>query len=34
MMAEQISNEMAKGNGVGIAKQLAKSRAATDSAEI
>ena len=34
MMAEQISNEMAKGNGVGIAKQLAKSRAAADSAEI
>ena len=34
MMAEQIGNEMAKGNGVGIAKQLAKSRAATDSAEI
>ena len=34
MMAEQIGNEMARGNGVGIAKQLAKSRAATDSAEI
>ena len=34
MLAEQISNEMAKGNGVGIAKQLAKSRDATDSAEI
>lgn len=26
MLAEQIGNEMAKGNGVGIAKQLAKSR--------
>lgn len=34
MLAEQISNEMAKGSGVGIAKQLAKSRAATDAAEI
>lgn len=34
MLAEQISNEMAKGNGVGIAKQLAKSRAAMDAAEI
>jgi flagellar protein FlgJ len=34
MLAEQISNEMAKGNGIGIAKQLAKSRSATDSAEI
>ena len=34
MLAEQISNEMAKGNGIGIAKQLAKSRAATDAAEI
>ena len=34
MLAEQISNEMAKGNGVGIAKQLAKSREATNSAEI
>lgn len=34
MLAEQISNEMAKGNGVGIARQLAKSRAATDAAEI
>jgi len=34
MMAEQIGNEMARGNGVGIAKQLAKSRAAADSAEI
>jgi hypothetical protein len=31
MLAEQISNEMAKGNGIGIAKQLAKSRSATDS---
>ena len=30
MLAEQISNEMAKGDGVGIAKQLAKSRSATD----
>lgn len=28
MMAEQLGNEMAKGNGIGIAKQLAKSRAA------
>jgi hypothetical protein len=27
MLAEQIGNEMAKGNGIGIAKQLAKSRA-------
>jgi hypothetical protein len=26
MLAEQIGNEMAKGNGVGIAKQLTKSR--------
>jgi hypothetical protein len=26
MLAEQIGNEMAKGNGVGIAKQLMKSR--------
>ena len=34
MLAEQISNEMAKGNGIGIAKQLAKSRPAADSAEI
>ena len=34
MLAEQIGNEMAKGNGIGIAKQLAKSRAATDPAEI
>jgi peptidoglycan hydrolase FlgJ len=32
MLAEQISNEMAKGNGIGIAKQLAKSRAALDAA--
>jgi hypothetical protein len=32
MLAEQISNEMAKGNGIGIAKQLAKSRAAIDAA--
>lgn len=32
MLAEQIGNEMAKGDGIGIAKQLAKSRvaAATD----
>jgi hypothetical protein len=29
MLAEQISNEMAKGNGIGIAKQLEKSRAAS-----
>lgn len=28
MMAEQIGNEMAKGKGIGIAQQLAKSRAA------
>lgn len=34
MLAEQISNEMAKGNGIGIAKQLAKSRPATDSTQI
>lgn len=34
MLAEQIGNEMAKGNGVGIAKQLAKSRPATDAAEL
>ena len=26
MLAEQIGNEMAKGNGIGIAKQLAKGR--------
>uniref|UniRef100_Q07SF0 Flagellar protein FlgJ N-terminal domain-containing protein n=1 Tax=Rhodopseudomonas palustris (strain BisA53) TaxID=316055 RepID=Q07SF0_RHOP5 len=32
MLAEQISNEMAKGNGIGIAKQLEKSRAAADAA--
>jgi hypothetical protein len=32
MLAEQISNEMAKGNGIGIAKQLEKSRAAKDAA--
>ena len=29
MMAEQIGNEMAKGKGIGIAQQLAKSRAVT-----
>lgn len=29
MMAEQIGNEIAKGKGVGIAEQLAKSRAAS-----
>lgn len=34
MLAEQIGNEMAKGNGVGIARQLAKSRPATDAAEL
>lgn len=34
MLAEQIGNEMAKGNGLGIAKQLAKSRPATDAAEL
>jgi hypothetical protein len=34
MLAEQIGNEMAKGNGIGIARQLAKSRPATDPAEI
>ncbi|MCK9908109.1 rod-binding protein [Microbacteriaceae bacterium K1510] len=28
MLAEQLGNEMAKGGGIGIAKQLAKSRAA------
>lgn len=28
MMAEQIGNEVAKGKGIGIAQQLAKSRAA------
>jgi hypothetical protein len=32
MLAEQISNEMAKGNGIGIAKQLEKSKAAKDAA--
>jgi flagellar protein FlgJ len=32
MLAEQIGNEMAKGNGIGIAKQLAKSRYPTDAA--
>ncbi|ABD86685.1 rod-binding protein [Rhodopseudomonas palustris] len=32
MLAEQIGNEMSKGNGIGIAKQLAKSRAAADAA--
>jgi hypothetical protein len=32
MLAEQIGNEMSKGNGLGIAQQLAKSRAATDAA--
>lgn len=30
MLAEQIGNEMAKGDGIGIAKQLARSRSATD----
>ena len=30
MLAEQIGNEMAKGDGVGIARMLAKSRAASD----
>ncbi|MBA4033030.1 MAG: hypothetical protein C0480_00250 [Bradyrhizobium sp.] len=34
MLAEQIGNEMAKGNGLGIAKHLAKSRPATDPAEL
>lgn len=34
MLAEQIGNEMAKGNGLGIARQLAKSRPATDPAEL
>lgn len=29
MMAEQIGNEMAKGKGIGVAQQLAKSRAVT-----
>jgi Rod binding domain-containing protein len=32
MLAEQIGNEMAKGEGIGIAKQLAKSRNAANSA--
>ncbi|HEY0331516.1 MAG TPA: rod-binding protein [Rhodopseudomonas sp.] len=32
MLAEQIGNEMSKGNGIGIAKQLANSRAAADAA--
>jgi hypothetical protein len=32
MLAEQISNEMARGGGIGIAGQLAKSRAAADPA--
>ncbi|MGO4711820.1 rod-binding protein [Bradyrhizobium sp. 2TAF24] len=32
MLAEQIGNEMAKGDGVGIAKQLAKSRYSDDAA--
>ncbi len=32
MLAEQIGNEMSKGNGIGIAQQLAKSRAAADAA--
>ena len=31
-VAEQIGNEMAKGDGVGIAKQLAKSRYSDDAA--
>jgi hypothetical protein len=30
MLAEQIGNEIAKSNGIGIAKQLAKARSATD----
>ena len=30
MLAEQIGNEMAKGNGIGIAQQLAKARSSTD----
>jgi hypothetical protein len=34
MLAEQIGNEMSKGNGLGIAKQLAKSRPATDPAQL
>jgi flagellar protein FlgJ len=32
MLAEQIGNEMAKGEGIGIAKQLARARYAADSA--
>lgn len=32
MLAEQIGNEMAKGNGIGIAKQLARSRYPSDAA--
>lgn len=32
MLAEHIANEMARGDGVGIAKQLAKSRASSDAA--
>jgi flagellar protein FlgJ len=31
MLAEQIGNEMAKGEGIGIAKQLARARHAADS---
>jgi flagellar protein FlgJ len=30
MLAEQIGNEMAKGNGIGIAQQLAKARSPAD----
>jgi hypothetical protein len=32
MLAEQIGNEMAKGDGIGIARQLAKTRHAGDAA--
>ena len=32
MLAEQIANEMAKGNGIGIAKQLAKAHSPADPA--
>ncbi|MDI4234865.1 MULTISPECIES: rod-binding protein [unclassified Bradyrhizobium] len=32
MLAEQIGNEMAKGDGIGIAKQLAKARSVANSA--
>jgi peptidoglycan hydrolase FlgJ len=32
MLAEQIGNEMAKGNGIGIAKQLARGRHPADAA--